>query len=458
MTGIAETVLPGPVPRPGAVDLRIPDSDRYRARTKRDLPAIGRRFGLASGMVDDIATVAEVLPFRVNDYVLERLIDWDAVPDDPMFRLVFPQPEMLDGAARDAVRAARAAVAHGAAAEAHLREVVDRIRADLNPHPDGQLDRNVPVHRGAPLAGVQHKYSQTVLTFPSSGQTCHAYCTYCFRWAQFVGDRSLRFAARTADPVVEYLVDHPEVTDVLVTGGDPMVMSAARLRTHIEPMLAVRSVETIRIGTKSVGYWPQRFLTDPDAEETLAFLREIVDTGRTLALMLHFTLPREVQTPEAKQALAALRATGARLYGQAPIVAEVNDDVATWSELWRAEHGAGVVPYYMFVERDTGPREYFQVPLVRAQRVFAETYRTLPGLARTVRGPVMSCTPGKLLVDGVLGLGGRSWMSLRFVQARDASLVDRPFLAEARDDAYWADDLVLHPDTPADLAAAVREA
>ena len=74
------------------------------------------------------------------------------------------------------------------------------------------------------LTGVQHKYSETVLVFPAAGQTCHAYCTYCFRWSQFIGDEELRFAQKEASSLFDYLAEHSEVSDILMTGGDPMVM------------------------------------------------------------------------------------------------------------------------------------------------------------------------------------------------------------------------------------------
>jgi hypothetical protein len=116
----------------------------------------------------------------------------------------------------------------------------------------------------------------------------------------------------------------------------------------------------------------------------------------------------------------------------------------------------GAVPYYMFVARDTGPRGYFEVPLVDAARIFADAYRDLPGLARTVRGPVMSTTPGKVVVDGATALAGEELLALRFLQARDPALVGRPFFAHHSDTAVWLDQLTLVGDTPADITAAVR--
>ena len=167
----------------------------------------------------------------------------------------------------------------------------------LNPHPAGQLALNIPAVDEEPVPGVQHKYPETVLIFPKQGQTCHAYCTYCFRWAQFVDEPDLKMATDDMASVVGYLRAHPEVTSVLITGGDPMIMGAVVLRRYIEPLLdrGLDHLESIRIGTKSLAYWPQRFVTDPDADDTLRLFEEVAATGRTLALMAHFSHPRELE-------------------------------------------------------------------------------------------------------------------------------------------------------------------
>src|SRR5258708_26731447 len=103
-----------------------------------------------------------------------------------------------------------------------------------------------------PLPGVQHKYRETVLVFPKQGQTCHAYCSYCFRWAQFVDEPDLKMATSTTGRVVAYLRQHTEVSNVLITGGDPMIMSAEVLRRYVEPLLGpeLSHVQTVRIDTK----------------------------------------------------------------------------------------------------------------------------------------------------------------------------------------------------------------
>ncbi|WP_378730461.1 KamA family radical SAM protein [Nocardia brasiliensis] len=433
------------------IQLELP-TERFRAYGPRHIDSIATRFGLSDEMRETIRRVSLVLPFRVNEYVLTELIDWDRIPDDPIFQLTFPQHGMLTAADDRQLAELSADPANALRLKATVRD----IRHRLNPHPSGQMHLNVPSRGGRPMPGIQHKYRETVLYFPGQGQTCHAYCTYCFRWAQFVGDPELRFAATDPAQLVDYLGEHPEVSDVLVTGGDPMIMSTERLRAHLEPLLRVPTVRTIRIGTKSPAYWPQRFVTDPDADDVLRLFEQVVDGGRQLAVMAHFSHPRELDSDRTRTALRRIRGTGAVIYCQAPLIAHVNDDAATWAQLWRAELAQGAVPYYLFVERDTGPHNYFKVPLARAVAIFAEAYRSLPGLARTVRGPVMSATPGKVVVDGVETTADGRHFRLRMLQARDPALVGRPFRACFSDDVGWLDELELAADTPRDLAEAIR--
>ncbi|MER6807368.1 MULTISPECIES: lysine 2,3-aminomutase [Streptomyces] len=433
--------------------LSTEESPRFRAFGPHHIEEVARRYGLPADALEAVRAVSQVLPFRVNEYVLTELVDWHRIPEDPIFQLVFPQRGMLDPAEVELlIDLGRRAGRKEIAAE------VRRIRAGLNPHPSGQLQLNVPTLAEEQVAGLQHKYRETVLYFPSQGQTCHAYCTYCFRWAQFIGDADLRFAARGPEQLLAYLGRHPAVTDVLVTGGDPMVMSTERLRAHLEPLLSVDTVRTVRIGTKSVAYWPQRFVGDTDADDVLRLFEQVVASGRNLAVMAHFSHPRELETALARRALARIRATGALVYCQAPLIAHVNDDARTWADLWRGELASGAVPYYMFVERDTGPRQYFEVPLARAHRIFRDAYQQLPGLARTVRGPVMSTTPGKIVVDGVEETPQGRFLQLRMLQAREPSLVGRPFRALYSETAAWVDHLELDPSTPPDIAAAVGPA
>ena len=412
---------------------------RFRAYTAKHLEELTRRAGLAPADRLRVRAVGAVLPFRTNEYVIENLIDWDAAPDDPMYRLVFPQGDMLPPADVDRIAGLLAA----GAGDAELGPVVHEVRMRLNPHPAGQLALNIPDLGDEPLPGVQHKYPETVLVFPKQGQTCHAYCTYCFRWAQFVDEPDLKMATADTDRLVAYLREHQEVTSVLITGGDPMIMGAGVLRRYIEPLLGpgLEHIESIRIGSKALSYWPQRLVTDPDAADTLRLFEQVAGTGRTLAFMAHFSHPAELEPPLLAEAVRSLRSAGAMIRTQAPLIRSINDDAATWASMWRAQLRLGMVPYYMFVERDTGPQDYFAVPLVRAYEIYREAYQSVSGLCRTVRGPSMSATPGKVCVDGVAEIAGQQVFVLHMIQARNPSLVGRPFFAHFDPNATWLSDL-----------------
>jgi hypothetical protein len=133
--------------------------------------------------------------------------------------------------------------------------------------------------------------------------------------------------------------------------------------------------------------------------------------------------------------------TGATVRCQAPLIRHVNDDADTWADLWKHQIVLGAVPYYMFVERDTGPRNYFEVPLVRTAEIFRQAQTRVSGLARTVRGPSMSATPGKVCVDGIAEIHGEQVIALRFLQARDPDWIGRPFFAKYDPSATWLDHL-----------------
>jgi KamA family protein len=434
--------VPARPARDNADSFGVPDGGRrYQAYTLanfRDIPQVKEH--LTAGQVFAIDVVARVLPFKTNSYVVDQLIDWGSVPDDPIFVLNFPQREMLEPEHFDAM----AALVRREAPKEEIEALANRIRRTLNPHPAGQMEHNVPVHNGVRLTGMQHKYRETVLFFPSNGQTCHAYCTFCFRWPQFVGMDELKFAMRETELLVDYLRDHPEVTDVLFTGGDPMVMRTKNLERYIRPLLEAKlpNLHTIRIGTKALSYWPYRFTTDEDAGEVLDLFREIEAAGLHLAIMAHFNHDAELRTQAVEEAIARIKATGAEIRTQSPLMRRINDDPLVWSQMWRRQVDLGCIPYYMFIARDTGAQDYFSVPLVRAQEIFREAYTSVSGICRTVRGPSMSADPGKVEVLGVTEVMRRRVLMLRMIQGRNPDWAMRPFFAEYDEEATWLSDLV----------------
>ena len=426
-----------PLDLPRAADTL--EARRFQVFTARDLDRIPGLDRMSAEQRFAMQVVAQVLPFRVNEYVVNELIDWDRVPDDPIYQLVIPQrgmlsPENFDRMA-DAIRAN--------ADRAEIQRLAQSIRATLNPHPAGQMELNVPRHEGEKVEGMQHKYRETVLFFPSQGQVCHSYCTFCFRWAQFVGDKELRFASNEAEQLMDYLRSHRRVSDLLVTGGDPMVMKTRNLAQYLEPLLerGLEHVQTIRIGTKALTFWPYRFVTDRDADDLLRLLDHLAAAGKHVAIMAHYNHPQELSTPIAEEAIRRLRATGVEIRSQGPLLNHINNDAAAWAVLWRTQVRLGIIPYYMFVERDTGARRYFEVPLAQAWEVYRGAMQRVSGLGRTARGPSMSADPGKVEIQGVTEIHGEKVFVLRFLQGRNPDWVQRPFFARFDPDATWLNQL-----------------
>jgi hypothetical protein len=157
--------------------------------------------------------------------------------------------------------------------------------------------------------------------------------------------------------------------------------------------------------------------------------------------MGHYSHPRELETDVAQEAVRRIQNAGATVRCQAPLIKHVNDSADLWADMWKRQVRLGAVPYYMFVERDTGPKNYFEVPLTRAWEIFVDAYKQVSGLGRTVRGPSMSATPGKVLVSGVATVMGEEVLVLRFLQARNPDWVGRPFFAKYDPTATWLDDL-----------------
>ncbi|MFT6618671.1 MAG: L-lysine 2,3-aminomutase [Limisphaerales bacterium] len=200
-------------------------------------------------------------------------------------------------------------------------------------------------------------------------------------------------------------------------------------------------IKTIRIGTKAISYWPYRFINDADATELLDLFRDITDAGLHLSVMAHVNHPNELQTEAAEIAIARIRETGAVIRTQSPLMRNINDDPDTWADMWRRQISLGMIPYYMFLARDTGAQNYFAMPLARAHEIYSTAVRQVSGLGRTVRGPSMSCTPGKVEIDGVTHIQGEKVFVLRMLQGRNPDWAYRPFFAKYDPNAIWLDDL-----------------
>ncbi|KJF42405.1 KamA family radical SAM protein [Draconibacterium sediminis] len=385
----------------------------------------------------EIEVVGTVLPFKTDNYVVDELIDWNNFERDPFFILNFPQREMLDKATFNKM----ASLITGNAPRKTIQEEVNKIRLRLNPNPAGQ-ESNVPVFNGKKLSGIQHKYRETMLFFPTQGQTCHAYCTFCFRWPQFALN-DFKFAMKEADTLVEYIKANPHISDVLFTGGDPAVMKTKFFEAYFNALLDadIPHLRNIRIGTKSLAYWPYRYTTDDDADDLIRLFEKVKKRGINIALMAHFNHPGELKTEAVQKAVKRLISAGVQIRSQSPLLHHINDNSNVWAENWREQVKLGIIPYYMFIARNTGAQDYFAVTLDRAWKIFKSAYNQVSGVCRTVKGPSMSCNPGKVQIVGVSEVAGEKVFVLNFLQGRDPSWVGRPFFAKYDPDAIWLNDL-----------------
>jgi KamA family protein len=231
---------------------------------------------------------------------------------------------------------------------------------------------------------------------------------------------------------LRYIAEHPEVTNVLLTGGDPLLMSTRRLGEIIAALRAIPHVKIIRIGSKMPAFDPWRILKD---KELQALLTKYSEPRRKIYLMAHFDHPRELTDP-AVEGINQFLKCGVICVNQCPLIAGINDDVQVLSDLFRELSWIGCPQYYLFQCRPTAGNEAYKVPLVRGWHLFRDALRLGSGLARRARF-VMSHETGKIEIVAV----DETKIYVRYHRAKDASLRGQFLTYERDDQACWFDDL-----------------
>lgn len=277
-------------------------------------------------------------------------------------------------------------------------------------------------------AGLQHKYADTALLLVTD--QCAGFCRYCFRKRLFSDDN--RETGRDVRPALDYIAAHAEITDVVLSGGDPLTLRTGRLTEIVEGILAIPHVRTVRIGSKVPAFDPGRIIDDA---RLLDVVRRIVSSGRSAYLMTHFDHPREL-TAEARAAVAAFRAAGATCLNQCPVTAGVNDDADVLAELFQACTDAGCPQYYAFQCRPTTGNAPFIVPLVRAFGLVEAARSRVSGLSRRLRF-CLSDESGKV---EIVGLDDRR-IYARFHRAQCSENNGRMVVYDRDDAAFWIDGL-----------------
>ena len=344
---------------------------------------------------DRLGPVASRYVFRANDYYL-GLIDWDD-PDDPIRQLIIPREE----------------------------ELTEWGKLDAS------NEESVTVARG-----VQHKYIDTVLLL--CNEVCGAYCRYCFRKRLFMDENDE--ATNDVTEGLRYIAEHPEVTNVLLTGGDPLLMSTRRLVEIFEALRAIPHVQIIRIGSKMPAFDPYRVLRDPDLQ---AAFRQYSTPRQRIYLMAHFDHPREL-TDLAVEGIDTCIRNGVICVNQCPLIRGINDDPRVLAEMYAKLSYIGCPPYYLFQGRPTAGNEPYEIPLVRGWSIFQQALTQGSGLARRARY-CMSHETGKVEVLGI----DAEHVYLRYHQAKFPGDLGRFFVRRRNDEAYWLDQLEVVDREPA---------
>lgn len=291
----------------------------------------------------------------------------------------------------------------------------------------GNLDTSGE-HDNTVVPGFQHKYAQTGLLLVTD--RCASYCRYCFR-KRIVGKDSDEIAADFAQ-VAQYIRGHPEMTNILLSGGDPFVLSTGRLNEILDYLLPFPHLNSIRFGTKMVAYDPKRF-EDP-ALPTL--FQRIRAAGKTAVIVVHFDHIGEVSA-DAERNILALRAQGVQFLNQSVLLGKVNDEAEILAATFAKCHKMGVRPYYLFQGRPVKGASHFQVPLRRGLEIVHGINQKLSGIQKTFRY-IMAHYTGKI---EILDLGADDRLYMRYHQNKASERIGKIFSRPYIEGACWLDDL-----------------
>ncbi len=354
------------------------------------IPALAER--------EDLREVVSRYPLKVSSYYLDLIDVHD--PRDPLARIVLP----------------------------HQDEFWEWEWGSIDP----SKEREYTV-----LEGLQHKYDSTVLMLISN--QCAGLCRYCFRKRLFINKKSPE-VLKDLDAALRYIKEHPDITNVILSGGDALMLSTPKLREILARLREIQHVHIIRLGTKVPAYLPQRIISDQDL---LNLIQESSWPTKKIYIMAHFDHPREL-TPLAIQACHSLMRCGAVVVNQTPLIRGVNDDPQVLGELFKKLSFYGIAPYYVFQCRPALGNRPYVVPIEEGYQIFEAARGLCSGLAKRARF-TMSHFLGKLEILALT----EEQIIFKFHRAADNRNTGKILVYERNPEAYWLDDyakpLAVHP-------------
>jgi KamA family protein len=347
--------------------------------------------GLEPGERRTLRPVAERFQFGAYDYYLS-LIDWED-PADPIRRIIIPDADEME--------------------------------------PWGLADPSSEASYTV-LPGLQHKYPSTAVLLVSD--LCGGRCRFCFRKRLFFDrpdEGSSDEVSRDVSRGIAYIRQHPEVNNVLLTGGDSLMRPTTALTEILEQLMAIDHVRIVRLGTKMPAFNPWRILDDrPLLDLATRFCRG----DKRLYFMIQFNHWRELTEP-AREAISLIQRTGSATCQQTPLIRGVNDDPADLARLWSELSFLGVAPYYVFQCRPTVGNRTYAVPVEESYRIVEAARGKCSGLAKRARF-VMSHARGKIEIVGL----AEGQVFMRFHRSPGHQDRGRFLVFPSNPGAYWLDD------------------
>jgi KamA family protein len=368
----------------------------WQEELKRNITTVQdleRHLPLSPDEKKSLQEVADRHPMNIPRYYLE-LVDQND-PDDPIRKLAVPTTDEL--------------ILAGAMGE-----------TTGDPYGDDKHDKG---------NGILHKYPYTALVVAT--EYCSMYCRHCFR-KRMVGlpnDQTVKSFQQAA----KYIAEHTEIKNVVMSGGDPLLLPTEALRKMLEALRGIEHLNYVRIGSRAPVVFPVRLFED----ELIALLADF-NQDKPLYVPTHFNHPNEI-TPEAEEAVKRLRSAGVTVNNQAVLLRGVNDSVETLTELMDGLLQIGVNPYYLYqcmpVER---VRHHFQVPLKRGVDLVDDARRKMDGYGKRFKF-IIGHDIGKLEICGRVD----DKLILKQLHARPGHQEEssRILVRQLTDNGGWLDDL-----------------
>jgi lysine 2,3-aminomutase len=363
----------------------------WKSQLENSISTIDELVSVLDVSDDEIATLKDICqehPLRIPRYYLS-LIDKDD-SSDPIRRIAIPLPH-----------------------ESYL---------------EGSYDTSGE-ERNTVFQGLQHKYQQTVVILATN--ECAMYCRHCFR-KRLVG-LDTKETLQDLNRATQYIRNHREVTNVLITGGDPIILPNERIEELLKAFSGIDHLDFIRFGTRVPVTFPQRITKDKDL---LKILNDYSERER-LYFVTQFNHPNEI-TEDSIQAIDQLSNAGIIVSNQTVLLKSVNDSAEVMAQLQRKLVEIGVVPYYIFQCRPVRRvKKHFQVPLYDGCKLIDDTRKRLDGHSKRFRF-IMSHPTGKIEILGIQ----KGRFLFKYHQAKNPKMVGALSSKRINKTATWLDDLV----------------